>query len=117
MRSTAGEIGNALAWAVLFALIGVAVLIANRLGFVGLLILGLFTWVICVHVELDDDTPTAGVAVFRARMAAERSPERRAAALADRRVRLSPVPFYRWCGIALTLIGAGGFAWQHWVGG
>ena len=116
MRTTAGEIANAIAWAALFALVGVAILIANRLGFVGLFILGLFTWVICVHVELDDDTPTFGTAVFRARMAAELSPERRAAALADRQVRLSPVPFYRWCGIALTLIGAAGFAWQRWAG-
>jgi hypothetical protein len=117
MRSTAGEIANALAWVVLFGLIGVAVVIANWLGFVGLFILGMLTWVICVQVELSDDTPTAGTAVFRARLSPERSPERRAAAQAERQVRLSPLRFYRWCGIALTAIGAGGFIWQRWVAG
>jgi hypothetical protein len=117
MRSTAAEIANALAWAVLLVLAGVAILIADWLGFAGLFILGLLTWVICTQVELSDDTPTAGVAVFRARMAQERSPEQRAAAQAERQVRLSPVPFYRWCGIGLTAIGAVGFVWQRWVAG
>jgi hypothetical protein len=117
MRSTAGEIANALAWAVLLVLVGVAILIADRLGFAGLFILGMLTWVICTQVELGDETPTASIAVFRARMAPERSPERRAAAQTERQVRLSPLPFYRWCGVALTGIGAVGFVWQHWVAG
>ncbi len=117
MRSTAEEIANALAWAALLVLAGVAILIADRLGFAALFILGMLTWVICVQVELGDDTPTASTAVFRARMAPERSPERRAAAQAERQVRLSPLPFYRWCGIGLTVIGAAGFAWQRWVEG
>jgi hypothetical protein len=117
MRTTAGEIANALAWAALLALVGVAILIADWLGFAGLFILGMLTWVICVQVELGDDTPTAGIAVFRARMTAERSPERRAAAREERQVRLSPVPFYRWCGIVLTAIGVAGFVWQRWMAG
>jgi hypothetical protein len=105
-----GKIANAMAWAVLLVLACVAILIADLLGFFGLLILGMLTWMICVQVELGDDTPTASTAVFRARMAPERSPERRAGALADRHLRLSPLRFYRWCGIALTVIGAAGFA-------
>jgi hypothetical protein len=117
MRSTAAEIANALAWAILLALAGVAILIADRLGFVGLFILGLLTWVICTQVELGDDTPTASVAVFRARMARERSPERRAAVQAERQVRLSPLPFYRWCGIGLTVVGVVGFVWQRFAAG
>jgi hypothetical protein len=117
MRSTAGEIANALAWAVLLVLVGVAILIADWLGFAGLFILGMLTWVICVQVELGDDTPTASIAVFRARMARERSPERRAAARAERQVRLSPLPFYRWCGIGLTVVGAAGFVWQRFAAG
>jgi hypothetical protein len=116
MRGTAGDIANAVAWAVVLVLVGAAVLIADWLGFVGLFILGMLTWVVCVQVELGDDTPTASTAVFRARMSPERSPERRAAAQAERHVRLSPLRFYRWCGIALTVIGAGGFIWQRWVG-
>jgi len=27
------------------------------------------------------------------------------------------VPFYRWCGIALTVIGAVGFVAQQWMAG
>jgi hypothetical protein len=117
MRSLGGEIANAFAWALLLVLIGVAIVIADLLGFFGLFILGMLAWVICIQVELGDDTPTASRAVFRARMAQERSPERRAAALAERQLRLSPLRFYRWCGIALTVIGAAGFAWQLWVEG
>ena len=117
MRSTVAEIANALAWAVLLVLVGVAILIADLLGFAGLFILGLLTWVICTQMELGDDTPTASTAVFRARMASERSPERRAAALAERQVRLSPLPFYRWCGIGLTAVGAVGFVWQRFAAG
>jgi hypothetical protein len=117
MRSTAGEIANALAWAALLVLAGVAILIADRLGFAGLFILGMLTWVICVQMELNDGTPTASIAVFRARMTPERSPERRAAARAERQVRLSPLRFYRWCGVALTAIGAVGFVWQRFAAG
>jgi hypothetical protein len=117
MRTLGGEIANALAWAALLVLVGVAILIANWLGFAGLFILGMLTWVICTQVELGDDTPAASTAVFRARMATERSPERRAAVVAERQARLSPLQFYRWCGVALTAIGAGGFVCQRWLGG
>jgi hypothetical protein len=117
MRTTAGEIANAIAWALVLVLAGVAIVVADVLGFVGVFILGLFTWMICTHMELDDATPTFGTSVFRASMSPERSSERRAAALAERQSRLSPLRFYRWCGIALTSIGAGGFVWQRWVAG
>lgn len=117
IRSTAGDIANALAWAAVLGLAGIAIRIADWLGFAGLFSLGMLTWVIRTEVELDDDTPTSGIAIFRARMAQERSPERRAAALAERQVRLSPLRFYRRCGIALTAIGAAGVAWQRWVAG
>ena len=115
MRGWLGEIVNAIAWVALCGLIAVAILIADRLGFFGLVILGLFTWLICTHLELDDETPTASVAVFRSRLQPPPSPEQRAAARDDRWVRLSPLRFYRWCGVALTGIGAAGFAWQHWL--
>jgi hypothetical protein len=97
MRPSPGEVANAIAWVALLVLIAAAIKIADALGFFGLFILGLLTWVICTHVELDDDTPTASLAVFRARLSPERSPERRAAARAERHIRLSPLPFYRWC--------------------
>lgn len=114
MRITAGEVANAIAWAVLVFLIAVAIVLADVLGFFALLIFGLFTWLICTHLELDDDTPTSSTEVYRARMAEARSPEQRAAVRADRQARLSPLRFYRWCGITLTVIGAGGWAWQQW---
>ncbi len=117
MRTTGSEILNAIAWALALVLVAVTIVFADVLGFVGVFILGLFTWLICTHMELDDDTPTSAIAVFRARMSPERSEERRAAVQAERQVRLSPVPFYRWCGIALTVIGAVGFVVQQWMAG
>jgi len=117
MRTQAGDIANAIAWAVVLVLACVAIPVADLLGFVGVFILGLLAWVICTHAELDDDTPIASTAAFRARLSPERSPEHRAAALAGRRLRLSPLRFYRWCGIALTVIGAAGFAWKRRVAG
>jgi hypothetical protein len=71
MRTTAGEIANAIAWALVLVLTAVAILVADVLGFVGVFILGLFTWMICTHMELDDATPTFGTAVFRARMTSD----------------------------------------------
>lgn len=115
-RGLAAEIINAVAWAAVLVLAAVAILVAYLLGFFGLVILGLFTWLICTHMQLDDETPTASVALFRARAQPTGSPEQRATARADRHARLSPVGFYRWCGIALTAIGASGFVWQRWTG-
>jgi hypothetical protein len=114
MRVRAGEIANAIAWAFVLVLAAVAILIAYLLGFFGLVILGLFTWLICTHLELEDDTPVSSPAIYRARLQQARTPEQRAAATADRQTRLSPLRFYRLCGIALTVIGAGGWAWQYW---
>lgn len=115
MRSRAAQFVNALAWAVVLVLAAFAILVAYLLGFVGLLILGLLTWLICTDLDLGDATPASSVAVFRALMESSRAPEQRAAEQAERRARLSPLPFYRWCGIVLTVIGAAGFLWQHWI--
>jgi len=114
-RGLAAEIGNAVAWAAVLVLAAVAILVAYLLGFFGLAMLGLFTWMICTHMQLDDDTPAASAAIFRARMRPVRSPEQSAAARAERQARISPLGFYRRCGIALTAIGVAGFLWQHWM--
>lgn len=58
MRSSAGALANALAWSVVAALIAAAVLVVNRLGFVGLMLLGGATWLVCLRAELDQDVPT-----------------------------------------------------------
>jgi fatty acid desaturase len=115
MRSRAAEFVNAVAWALILILAAFAILVAHLLGFVGLLILGLLTWLICTDLELRDATPACSIAVFRALMESSRAPEQSAAEQAERRARLSVLPFYRWCGIALTIIGATGFLWQRWI--
>lgn len=94
-------------------LICTAVVMADVLGFMGLLILGSATWLVCARAEMDQDTPTWGTEVFRARLDRTSSPEQRAAMLDERRAFTSPLRFYRWCGIFLTIVGLAGFVWQQ----
>ena len=115
MRSPLGTVANGLAWAVVFGLVGLAALAVNRLGFLGLLLLGLMTWLVCTLAALDEATPTWGVEVFRSRMSVPASPEQRAAARAEHDAVLAPVRFYRRCGIALAAAGAAGLTWQYWT--
>ena len=114
MRFSAGTVANAMAWGVIVLLIGAAVLIANRLGFVGLLLLGSATWLVCTKAELDQDGPTWGTEVFKARMDPRHSPEQHAAMLEERRAIASPLRFYRRCGMVLAAVGGAGFIWQQW---
>jgi hypothetical protein len=103
---------NALAWAAIAALIAVALAIANRLGSVGLLILGLLTAFACGHAELQNDMPAAGTAIFKARMDRPRSPEEREARADEGRSFISSLRFFKWCGVALATIGVAGFVLQ-----
>lgn len=114
MRFSACTVANAAAWGVIVLLIGAAVLVANRLGFMGLLLLGSAAWLVCVRAELDQNTSTWGTEVFKTRMNERRSPEQHAAMLEDRRAFVSPLRFYRRCGMILAVIGAAGFIWQQW---
>jgi hypothetical protein len=114
MRFSAGTVANATAWVIIVLLIGAAALVANRLGFMGLLFLGSATWLICIKAELDQDVPTWGTEVFKARMDGHRSPEQRGAMLEERRAFVSPLRFYRRCGMALAAVGAAGFILQQW---
>ena len=114
MRFSAGTVANAVAWGVIVLLIGAAVLVASRLGFMGLLLLGSATWLVCLRAELDQDTPTWGTAMFKARMDGRRSPEQHAAMLEERQAFTSPLRFYRRCGMVLAAVGAAGFIWQQW---
>ena len=114
MRVSAGAVANAAAWGVIVLLVGAAVLIVNRLGFVGLLLLGSATWLVCIRAKLDQDIPAWGTEVFKVRMDGRRSPEQQAAMLEERRAFTSPLRFYRRCGMVLTAIGAAGFIWQQW---
>ena len=41
------------------------------------------------------------------------SKEQRAAMFDEKRASLSPLRFYRWCGVVLIVAGAAGFTWQQ----
>lgn len=114
MRFSASAVANGFAWVVVFCLIGVAAVVADVLGFFGLMLLGTLVWLICTLANLHQDAPTWGVEVFRARMSGYGSPEQRAAMLEEHQAFVSPLRFYRWCGIVLLLMGAAGVAWQQW---
>ena len=98
---------NLLAWVVLLGLAVLAVLIANRLGFPGLLLLGVLTWLICSQAALNQDAPTWGAHVFRARML-------RGKGHGDAEDAGLPFRFYARCGMAVAAIGGAGSAWQYW---
>lgn len=114
MRISWGAAANAIAWAVLIALAGGAAIMVTWLGPFGLVLLGLFTLLACTAIALDQDVPTWGADVFRARMDQARSPERRAAISAERHAALASLRFYRWCGLILVIAGVAGSAWQAW---
>ncbi len=113
MKVSAGAAANAAAWAVVALLIAAAIVVVNRLGFIGLLLLGGATWLVCVRVELDEDAATWGTEVFKARMARP-PPEQHAAMLAERHRLVAPLRFYRRCGMVLVAAGIVGFVAQRW---
>jgi hypothetical protein len=113
MRFSAVRIANAVALAVLIGLIAVAFVLVEVWGPFGLVVLGLAALLVCTSLSLHDDTPTWGTEFFRARMASHGSPEQRAAMLDEKRGRLSPLNFYRWCGVVLIVAGMSGFIWQQ----
>ena len=115
MRFSASSTANAVAWTVIFLLILAAMVLTYKLGFMGLLLLGGATCLVCTMAELDRNTPTWGVEVFKAQMTKPGSLEQRAAMLEEDRLLLSPLRFYRWCGLALMLAAGLGFAVQHWA--
>lgn len=112
MKLSAGVAANAAAWAVLIALACAAVAMTAVLGPVGLLILGSLTWLVCTLAELDQDAPTWGVDVFRARMDRPATSEQRAALREERQAFISPLRFCRRCGIALLVAGAAFSLWS-----
>jgi hypothetical protein len=110
-------LANALAWVVIVVLIAVAIMVAKRLGFAGLLVMGLLTAFVCAHAELQNDIPAAGRAIFKARMERPRSPEERHARAEEGRGFISSLRFFKWCGIGLAAIGLVGFVLQLWFTG
>jgi hypothetical protein len=113
MRVSAGTIANALAWAVLIGLVPVVIVMVMILGPFGLVILGLITLFICTSLALNDEVPIRNAEIFRTRFDRAASPESRAALHEEKRIRLAPLRFYRWCGVGLIAAGLAGFAWQQ----
>jgi hypothetical protein len=114
MRFSAGKIANAIAWAVLVGLLPFIFVMVRILGPFALVILGVAVLFICTSLDLNDDVPNASGGVLRSRFVTQPSPEQRAATLEEKRVRLSPLGFYRWCGVALLVAGLAGFALERW---
>ncbi len=106
---------NTLAWVAIAALIAIALAVANRLGFAGLLVLGLLTAFVCGHAELQNDIPAAGTAIFKARMDRPRSPEEEQARKDEGHNFISLLRFFKWCGLGLAAIGLLGFVLQLWL--
>jgi hypothetical protein len=112
MRFAPGTVANAAAWAVLLGLICIAFVLVIIWGPFVLILLGLLTLFVCTSVDLQQDAPTWGTEVFRARTQAPGSPEQRAAAREEKAQALAPLRFCRWCGVTLIVAGLAGFVWQ-----
>jgi hypothetical protein len=116
MRFSAATAVNVFAWAILIGLIAIAIVMVEILGPFGLVVQGLITLFICTAYQLNDNVPSWGTEVFRSRMRDGGSPEQRAAMREETRLSLSPLRFYRWCGVVLLVSGIAGFAFQQWRG-
>jgi hypothetical protein len=116
MRLSSEEIADALAWSVLAGLFIVAGMVASRLGFVGLALIGFLTWLICTRPSLDKKVSTWTVGRFRAAAERPRSSEEQAVVYAENQVVISLFRFYGWCGVFLAAIGATGLIWHAWMG-
>ena len=114
MRLSATTVVNSVAWLGIVALVALSLGVVLVLGFPGVLLLGLLTAVTCVRAELSERTPTWGQAVFEASTRGRRAGERAAGAEAARRA-ISPLRYYRGCGVVLIAAGLLGTAWQIWA--
>jgi hypothetical protein len=103
MKPRTHIVGNGLGWLALALLFGIAVVMVDVLGFVGLIILGAATAMICTR---------AAIAESRTGSPPSR-PEERAALSAEQEASLAPLRFFSRCGLAVAAIGAAGFAWQY----
>ena len=121
MRLSAGDIANVAAWVVIAALAALAFVMADVLGFLGLLVIGAATWLVCSRAAQDESPHWRGPFTIEGappdRAARQRlpSPEQQAATQADWAARLDPIRFFGRCGMVLTAVGAAGFAIQYWL--
>ena len=115
MRTSPAALANAAAWVALAAIFAAAVVMTDVLGFLGLLIIGAVTWLACTRAAQDDNPGWRTWQAFQ-RVAPDEpgSVEQRAARRAQWLTALDPIRFLGRCGMALTAIGAAGFACQYW---
>ena len=93
-------------------LLGMA--LVARVGFIGVGIVGALIWFVCVRIELNSDAPIDVVRSpdLYARLVRERqsrSSAEKAAMRLEKRVLARSLPFFRYLGIGLTIIGFGVF--------
>jgi len=114
MPPSPGSILNGLAWVGILLLIALAFVLVQRLGFPGVLILGLVTTLVCLRAEMSEDVPTWGRAPFEARLTNRGSVEERTAMAEARSRAVSPLRYYRACGLLLIAAGLAGTVLQLW---
>jgi hypothetical protein len=107
MKLPASVLGNRLGWIVIAALAGAAAVLVALLGFVGLLLLGMATALVCARAEADEDNPLMWSRGSRAGFDLPR-----AEGGGERRSPPASLRLYFWCGVVLALLGAAGSVWQ-----
>jgi hypothetical protein len=115
MRISGREVLTGVALAGLFLMIAIAMAFVARIGFLGVGIIGVLTWFICVRLELEKDAAVGNVMTtglyaqqMRAREAMTRA--EKAADREEQTALLQSVRFFKRLGIGLTVIGLGMFA-------
>lgn len=93
-------------------LLGMA--LVARVGFIGVGIIGALIWFVCVRIELNSESPIDVVRSpdLYARLVRERqsrSPSEKAAIRLEKSVLTRSLPFFRYLGMGLTVIGFGVF--------
>jgi hypothetical protein len=115
MRISGREILTGVALAGLFMMIAIAMAFVARVGFLGVGVIGVLTWFICVRLELEKHAAVGNVMTtgLYAQQMRARDAMTRAEKAADRQEQttlLRSLRFFKRLGIGLTVIGFGMFA-------
>jgi hypothetical protein len=114
MRISGREVLTGVALVGLCAMVAIAMVLVARIGFLGIAIIGVLTWFVCVRLELEKDAAVGNVmttGLFAQQMRAREAMTRaeRAAEHEEQTSLLQSVRFFKRLGIALTVIGLGMF--------
>ena len=83
----------------------IAFMVVAYTSFFGIAVIGLMIWFVCTRMDLEREGSLAHQVVTRTEM----SPAERAALRSETSLEAQTTRFFRHLGMALTLIGAGGF--------